>query len=49
MPRTIFTHPPGGATGKVCKCYAVVQKLSLLEEAYRVRQEGNLSLCSVAA
>jgi hypothetical protein len=41
---TVLTHPPGGATGKVCKCYAVVQKLSLLEDAYRLHQESNVSL-----
>jgi hypothetical protein len=44
----ILTHPPGGTTGKVCKRYAVVKKLCLLEEAYRLRQESNLSLCGAA-
>jgi hypothetical protein len=47
MPWTIVTRPLGGATGKVRKRYAVVQKLCLLEEAYCLRQEGNLSLCGV--
>jgi hypothetical protein len=49
MPRTILTRPPGGATGKVRKRYAVVQKLCLLEEAYCPRQESNLSLHGTAA
>ncbi len=34
---------------KVYKRYAVVQKLSLLEEAYRLRQDSNLSLRGAAA
>jgi hypothetical protein len=34
MPWAVLIRPPGGATGKVRKHYAVVQKLSLLEEAY---------------
>ena len=49
MPRKIFTHLPGGLTGKVRKHYAVVQKLCLLEEAYRLCQESNLSLRGTAA
>ncbi len=48
MPGTILIHPPGGAMGKVHKCYAVVQKLCLLEEAYCFCQESNLSLRGVA-
>jgi hypothetical protein len=35
--------------GKVRKLYAVVQKLYLLEEAYHLRQESNLSLCGAVA
>ncbi len=34
--------------GKVRKRYAVVQKLCLLEEAYRLRQESHLSLQGTA-
>jgi hypothetical protein len=49
MPWTILTCLPGGALGKVCKRYAVVQKLCLLKEAYHLCQEGNLSLCGAAA
>jgi hypothetical protein len=49
MPWTVLTHPRGGTTGKVRKRYAVVQKLSLLEEAYCLRQESNVSLQGVAA
>jgi hypothetical protein len=48
MPWTIVTRPLGGTAGKVRKCYAVVQKLSLLEEAYRLRQKSNLSLRGMA-
>jgi hypothetical protein len=44
MPRTIVTRPPGGPMGKVRMRYAVVQKISLLEEAYHLCQESNLSL-----
>jgi hypothetical protein len=36
-------------TGKVRKHYGVVQKLSLVEEAYPLRQESNLSLPGAAA
>jgi hypothetical protein len=49
MPRIVLTRPPRGAMGKVCKRYAVVQKLSLLEEAYCLRQESNVSLRGAAA
>ncbi len=48
MPRTILTHPPGGATGKVRNRYAVVQKICLLEEAACLPWESNLSLQGVA-
>jgi hypothetical protein len=49
MPWTILTRRPGGTMGKACKCYAVVQKLCLLEEAHRLHQESNLSLRGAAA
>jgi hypothetical protein len=49
MPRSILTRLPGDTMGKVRKHYAVAQKLSLLEEAYRLRQKSNLSLRVVAA
>jgi hypothetical protein len=45
MPRTIVTRP---LMGKVRMHYAVVQKLSLLKEAYRLHQESNLSLRGAA-
>ena len=44
MPRSILLRPPGGATGKVRKRYALIQKLMLLEESNRLRRECNFSL-----
>ena len=49
MPRTIFVRPPGGATGRVRRQYAVCQKLQLLEECNRLRRVENLSLRGAAA
>jgi hypothetical protein len=49
MPRTILARPPGGATGRVRKRYAVRQKLQLLEECNRLRRVENLSLRGAAA
>ncbi len=49
MPRSIITCPPGGAMGKVCSRYTVVQKLCLLEEANQLRQVSNLSLQGTTA
>ena len=48
MPRTILVRPPGGATGRVCRRYAVRQKLQLLEECNRLRQVVNLSFQGAA-
>ena len=49
MPRTILVRPPGGATGRVRRRYAVRQKLQLLEECNRLRRVENLSLRGAAA
>jgi hypothetical protein len=49
MPRTILVRPPGGATGRVRRRYAVCQKLQLLEECNRLRRVENLSLRGAAA
>jgi hypothetical protein len=49
MPRTILVRPPGGATGRVRRWYAVRQKLQLLEECNRLRRVENLSLRGAAA
>ena len=44
MPRSILLRPPRGASGKVRKRYALIQKLMLLDESNRLRWECNLSL-----
>jgi hypothetical protein len=49
MPRTILVRPPGGATGRVRRRYAVRQKLQLLEECNKLRREENFSLRGAAA
>ena len=49
MPRTILIRPPGGATGRVCRRYAIRQKLQLLEECNRLSRVENLSLQGAAA
>ena len=49
MPRTILVRPPGGATGRVRRWYAVHEKLKLLEECNRLRRLENLSLQGAAA
>jgi hypothetical protein len=49
MPRTILVRPPGGATGRVRRRYAVRQKLQLLAECNKLRREENLSLRGAAA
>jgi hypothetical protein len=49
MPRTILVRPPGGATVRVRRRYAVRQKLQLLEECNKLRREENLSLRGAAA
>ena len=49
MPRTILTRPPGGASGKVRKRYAVRQKLQLLEECSRLQRSAKHSVRSAAA
>ena len=48
MPRTIIARPPGGASGKVRKRYAIRQKLKLLEECSRLRRSMNLTLRGAA-
>jgi hypothetical protein len=45
MPRSLLLCPPGGATQKVRKRYALIQKILLLEESNRLRRECNFSLC----
>ena len=49
MPRTILTRPPGGASGKVRKRYAVRQKLQMLEECSRLQRSAKHSVRSAAA
>ena len=49
MPRTILVRPPGGATGRVSRRYAIRQKLQLFEECNRLRRVENLSLRGTAA
>ncbi len=49
MPRTILTRPPGGASGKVRKRYAVRQKLQLLEECSCLQRLAKHSVRSAAA
>jgi hypothetical protein len=44
MPRSILFQPPGGASGKVRKWYALIQKLVRLEESNLLQRECNLSL-----
>jgi hypothetical protein len=48
MPRTILVRPPGGATGRVRRRYAVRKKLQLLEKCNRLRRAENLSLRGAA-
>jgi transposase len=48
MARSILVRPKGGATGKVRKRYAVVEKIMLLEEYGRLQQGRNLSLTAAA-
>ena len=49
MPQTLLVCPRGGATGKVWKWYAIIEKIMLLAEVKRIHQEGNLSLQGAAA
>jgi len=49
MPRTILVRPPGGATGRVSRRYAIRQKLQLFDECNRLRRVENLSLRGTAA
>ncbi len=44
MPCSLLLRPPGGATGKVRKRYALIQKILLLEESNRLQRECNFSL-----
>ena len=44
MPRSLLLRPPGGATGKVRKRYALIQKIMLLEESNRLHLEHNFSI-----
>jgi hypothetical protein len=44
MPRSLLLRLPGGATGKVRKLYAILQKILLIEESNRLRRECNFSL-----
>jgi len=44
MPRSILLRPPGGASGKVHKWYALSKKLALLDESTRLQRDCNLSL-----
>ena len=48
MPRSILLRPLGGASGKVRKRYALVEKLMLIDESNRLRRECNLSLRKAA-
>jgi hypothetical protein len=49
MPRTVLVRPPGGATGRVRRRYAICEKLKLLVECDRLRRVENLSLRGAAA
>ena len=49
MPWTLLVRPRGGATGKVRKQCAIVEKIMLLNEVERICWEGNLSLQGAAA
>ena len=44
MPRTILVRPKGGTSGVVCKRYAHLQKIQLVDECGRLRAVHNLSL-----
>jgi hypothetical protein len=44
MPRTVLVRPPGGATGRVRRRYAIRKKLKLLVECDRLCRVENLSL-----
>ena len=48
MPRSLLVRPKGGATGKVRRRYAVIEKIMLLEEYGRLQSERNLSLNAAA-
>ena len=48
MPQTILVCPKGGATRVVCKRYAHLQKIQLVEECGRLRAVHNLSLRGAA-
>jgi hypothetical protein len=48
MPRTIIARPPGGASGKVRRRYAVHQKLQILAECSRLQQTMKHSIRSAA-
>ena len=48
MPRSLLVRPKGGATGKVRKRYAVIEKIMLLEEYGRLQLDRNLSLSTAA-
>jgi hypothetical protein len=48
MPCTIIARPPGGASGKVRRRYAVRQKLQLLEECNRLQRLWNHSIHTAA-
>ena len=48
MPRTIIARPPGGASGKSRRRYAVRQKLQLLEECNRLQRTWKYSIRSAA-
>jgi hypothetical protein len=45
MPCSILLRPPGGASGKVRKRYALIEKLMLIDESNCLWRECNLSLC----
>ena len=48
MPQTILVCPKSGATGVICKRYAHLQKIQLLEECGRLQAVHNLSLRGAA-
>jgi hypothetical protein len=48
MPRSILLQPPGGASGKVRTRYALIEKLTLLDESNRLQRDCNLSLRQAA-
>ena len=48
MPQTILVCPKGSATGVVCKRYAHLQKIQLMEKCGRLQAVHSIFLCGAA-